>query len=521
LTSIQDKAPLPVRLIPGVIGILLFLAAGGYIKLSSLKILLYLVPVPIIVAAIHLLKHAGTVDSRHSRESDTINYIVYEVESQSGSKEGLDRLVDLIGERSASSSVRYTIISMVEGGYSRSFIILSSNSPNKLTIESEVFNTLASSILSGVRVRRINDPGIDDIALHVSNLPLTRNAPIIIARYNGGTGSSISPDRIYIGEDLDYPVSRRIYIELSDVKGHIGVFGSTGSGKSTTLSILAKRVSEKGISVIIMDWTGEYARLLEDLGAGYREVDPTRGEMTINPFEAINHNDSGIIIDILSNALGLTQPQEYLLQRILEARHPRSISELMELIEAYPEESKWDREVKRGLARRIGVLARGQGKILFKNGAKTLIPGGLTIVRCDRIRNASVRTAYILMYLAHLYTLTPSREVLIVIDEAHNIFTKGLSGFPDQLIAESRKYGLYLALATQAPSEISNSVILNTNTKILHALKSARDKQLISSTLSLSQDDAWRLDKLKPGEALVDAPSLGRPVFVKIDLTES
>jgi DNA helicase HerA-like ATPase len=109
-------------------------------------------------------------------------------------------------------------------------------------------------------------------------------------------------------------------------------------------------------------------------------------------------------------------------------------------------------------------------------------------------------------------------KVLIAIDEAHNIFNGEEAAFIEQLFSESRKYGVILAIATQSPSSIPNGVLLNTNTKIVHALRSARDKSIIAETMSLPRDYVEILDKLGPGEAIVQSPSNPQPLLIQVQL---
>ncbi|MEM4004949.1 MAG: DUF87 domain-containing protein, partial [Desulfurococcaceae archaeon] len=52
---------------------------------------------------------------------------------------------------------------------------------------------------------------------------------------------------------------------------HVLITGTTGSGKSRTASIIAKRISEElNIRVVILDWHSEYMYLLNR----YKVVDP-------------------------------------------------------------------------------------------------------------------------------------------------------------------------------------------------------------------------------------------------------
>ncbi|MCE4602247.1 MAG: ATP-binding protein, partial [Desulfurococcales archaeon] len=464
-----------------------------------------------------VVSRAGRIRVPEAIQEPGLGFRIFDVEVREG--EEAEKLVEIIRERASSSSVRYSILTVMEGSYTRSMVILSSFNEHKLVIESEVFKTLAASLAERVRLREISSPGVEArLAEVVAGISLRQGGGVLAYPSTGRPELPGSGD-VYLGELIDSTVPRRLYLSLNDVRGHIGVFGSTGSGKSTTLSVLASRLSTSGMSIVVMDWTGEYEALLGRIGASYRVMDPVKGEAPVNPLLLAKSGEIDVVVDILSRSLGLSQPQEYLLQRVLESSRPDSIDELLTMVDGHPEEAKWDREVKRGLARKLGVMARSSGGSAFRGNSGPSIVPGISIIRCDRIRNASLRTVYILVYLAYLYTIPPRREVVVVIDEAHNVFGSGWGGFPDQLIAESRKYGIYLILATQSPSEASNSVILNTNTKIVHALKSARDKQLVAATLSLG-DDSNRLDKLRPGEALVSAPSLSTPVFVKVDPRE-
>ncbi len=85
-------------------------------------------------------------------------------------------------------------------------------------------------------------------------------------------------------------------------------------------------------------------------------------------------------------------------------------------------------------------------------------------------------------------------------------------------MAESRKYRLHIAIATQSPSSIPNGVLLNSNTKVVHALRSPRDKEVISQTMNLHYGLLEELDKLRTGEALVQSPSTPRPALVRVEL---
>ena len=68
---------------------------------------------------------------------------------------------------------------------------------------------------------------------------------------------------ILLGKDV--LTGELVMLDENDLLHHIGVFGSTGSGKSTTLATIAKRVSAlMDVDVIVFDPKGDLIELLKD-----------------------------------------------------------------------------------------------------------------------------------------------------------------------------------------------------------------------------------------------------------------
>ena len=65
----------------------------------------------------------------------------------------------------------------------------------------------------------------------------------------------------YVKEDGYF--KETFYLNTNFLTRHICIFGTTGSGKSTTLSIIAYELNKLGIPVIIFDRTGEYTSRLK------------------------------------------------------------------------------------------------------------------------------------------------------------------------------------------------------------------------------------------------------------------
>ncbi len=527
--SLLDSVPLVLRLTLIATALSLLSYALGFTKLEYSLALAMVSVTPLLVFIVRRRFQLPSIrvpfnDNGYSVLSD-VSFRVLEVEVKARRDSVASGIAKVISDRASKGGVRYVFLSILEGDLKRSLILLVSRDPSKLSVEVEVLKSIISSFVEDVRVYDVNIPELAPLARWALEAKIHSKGLILLS---DSTLSSRHPFRgdleggplgIYLGEALDKPYSKPVMLEERDLEGHIGIFGSTGSGKSTTLSVLAERAwRQAGIPVLILDWTGEHSALLKARGVPFKEYNPAIGEASINPLDL--SSDTDYLVSVMVKSLSLSPPQAYMLLRALEQGKPRNLRELEAVIEVLSEESKWDREVKRALLRKIGMLTRGSYEAFKETKGITL--EGINVIRLDYIRNILARKSYALFILAGLFmersSGTGGPKVVIAIDEAHNIFSGEEASFIEQLFSESRKYGIILAVATQSPSSIPNSVLLNTNTKIVHALRSARDKSVIAETMSLKRDYVEILDKLGPGEAIIQSPSNPEPLLIQIQL---
>ncbi|MCK5919218.1 MAG: ATP-binding protein, partial [Cocleimonas sp.] len=102
---------------------------------------------------------------------------------------------------------------------------------------------------------------------------------------------------------------------------------------------------------------------------------------------------------------------------------------------------------------------------------------------------------------------------LTLIEEAHRLLARpdpsgggaqkqGVEMFAN-LLAEVRKYGEGLIIADQIPNNLIPEVIKNTNTKIIHRLLAADDRDTVGDAMGLNDEQKDFLPKLQAGEAIV------------------
>ncbi|MCE4611047.1 MAG: ATP-binding protein [Desulfurococcales archaeon] len=453
-----------------------------------------------------------------SRKS-SYNALGFEIDLAKTSRSSIQEISKFIADRAKLGSSRLIVASILEGSRSRVVVALSSTDEKRLKVDYEVLKTLISSTVEGVRIRDLSVEESENLARIAEKLtPASRSYPLII-----GIEDKEGEKGLFLGYKTGSIAPEKIYLSLNDVEGHISIFGATGTGKSTTLARIACGSAESfGLHSIILDWTGEHGEKAASIGCNPRSLDPLK-DLPLNPLiEADSEDDIVTVVDALSSSLNLTEPQEYMLLKVIEQGKPKSFTELEALIESAFEQSRWDREVKKALLRKIAVLTRGASKEAFSGDRFARLeyaPGSVTIVDVSRIPSQPARRAYTLLtlWLAHKSSKSTGKKILVAVDEAHNI-AGGEDGLLSRLAAEGRKDGLYLVIATQSPSLIPVRLIANTNTKIIHAIRSHRDLEVVRSAIYLPDSQAQRIPSLDRGEALLHSPSHPQPIFIKVSL---
>ncbi|HAA0416490.1 ATP-binding protein [Listeria monocytogenes] len=116
--------------------------------------------------------------------------------------------------------------------------------------------------------------------------------------------------------------------------------------------------------------------------------------------------------------------------------------------------------------------------------------------------------------------------IVLVLDEAHQFLNKivvddffqtmALSSF-EQISKESRKYGLFLCLATQMPRDIPVGTLSQMGTFIVHRLINYNDKEAIRQACSSANSNILSyLPVLGEGEAILTGVDFSMPLSVKV-----
>ena len=153
------------------------------------------------------------------------------------------------------------------------------------------------------------------------------------------------------------------------------------------------------------------------------------------------------------------------------------------------------------------------------------------ILELDDLRSGNDKAFVMGLILARLSESLKIRHAaqndfrhITLVEEAHRLLSRedhssarkaAVESFTD-LLAEVRKYGECLIIADQIPNKLAPDVLKNTNTKIIHQLFAADDKDAIGDAMMLEQNQREYLSSLLAGEVIVFTATTPKPVNLKI-----
>lgn len=118
--------------------------------------------------------------------------------------------------------------------------------------------------------------------------------------------------------------------------------------------------------------------------------------------------------------------------------------------------------------------------------------------------------------------------VHLIIDEAHNILNDTYKNTGDdwqdyrlsvfeEIIKEGRKFGFYITLASQRPSDISQTITSQLHNFFIHRLVNDKDLRMLENTMpTLDKSSYQMIPSLDQGEAVITGNALSIPIFTKV-----
>lgn len=115
----------------------------------------------------------------------------------------------------------------------------------------------------------------------------------------------------------------------------------------------------------------------------------------------------------------------------------------------------------------------------------------------------------------------------ILIDEAHNLlysdfdnenYHKTTIDVFEKIVKEGRKFGVFLTISSQRPSDISNTIISQLHNYLIHKLVNPNDLDKIRKAVAyLDSSSLDFITVLSPGECIVSGTAVKLPQFVQVE----
>jgi len=350
-----------------------------------------------------------------------------------------------------------------------------------------------------------------------------------------------------LGYIIDTSNSKYFELESNNLNRHLCIFGATGTGKSTTLTILSYELNKEEIPCLILDRTGEFVRKLKKIENCYVYI-PGKN-LYLSPFDVWNNLEKELKIQnelwLLSEFCKLTWDMELtplqtrLIISALNKIYSNNLNANFEILikkvrEIAKEEVKLWYESAEAIASRFEIFTIGFFKNIFEKSIieelfQALFTTGIHIVDLSIFEHDSPKNLFSLILITiitlkmKMMGFSYKPRLVLIIDEAQNLASKNSPNIISKIAMEMRKYGLSLVLASQRPSMISMDILANAGCIISHQLLNAYDIEILKNFASLSKyihalDTTLYL--LKPGEALARTPEYIEGVIVKIGTEE-
>jgi len=338
---------------------------------------------------------------------------------------------------------------------------------------------------------------------------------------------------ILYGRKALYP----LFIDKENLLTHVGIFGSTGYGKTNIAYWLIKKLHEKKIPVLIFDFSKRnYKDLLAtdlrkdiDIYTVGRDAAPFRFN-PLKPPEGIQLSQwMKEFSSIFDHAYWLLGGGRHIILKALdrvysEKKNPR-LSDIKKWLNEYGEtklparERNWLATAERPLEslcfREIGEIFECE---FGTKPSEFFVPGKITILELDAL-DTNDKTFFIeiiMQWIRDWLIVSNKREELIgavILEEAHHVLNRekanklGSETVIDLVFREIRELGLGMIYIDQHPSMISYPAMGNTSTHVYMNLgldtKHSSDIMDAANMLGLNEDDRDYLRRLPVGQGFV------------------
>lgn len=338
-------------------------------------------------------------------------------------------------------------------------------------------------------------------------------------------------------------------IDSASICQHMGVFATTGMGKSNMMKRMAGALMESGkAGLLILDPHGEYIDGGKEGLRGLMHHPKAATNLDIFVTRAVEANatdirisTSEITVQDMQNLWQFSDPQVELLHAVWSRERDNWLNYLVDtdtqtIFQAFNEQFF---EGSIGVVGRRAASLAGSGFVtrdprisITKTIVSKLHQGKVVLVDLsgaterEELLISSVLARAIFQENSRLFRdkaeFKKIPPCIIALEEAQRVFNNAQGGIFPQIAREGRKFKTGLCAISQQPKLIDNEVISQFNTLVILGLADRQDRERLTSS---ARQDISKLDyeiqTLMTGEGLVTGPNTPFALPLKIDLYES
>ena len=339
-------------------------------------------------------------------------------------------------------------------------------------------------------------------------------------------------------------------IDGADIPSHVGVFATTGMGKSNLMKVLAASVMMSGkYGMLVLDPHGEYydgggegnRKGLKDLKVSEERLSVYSSRPLSGNYNKLRLSADEITAADVKNVYDFSEAQKEALT-YASMRYGRSW-----ILELYRKETDeiFDDFKGKIYEQTIAVIKR-RLELLFRSDIvtgdhsqsitariiedlkdkKVVLVDTSNMFEAEELLVSTVITRAVFQHNKNAYgdaqKFAEIPPMLLALEEAQRVLGMSRGNIFSQIAREGRKFRTGLCAVSQQPKLISNEVISQFNTLCIMGLADRRDREILKDS---ARQDIGQLDNeiqmLMPGEGLITSPRSPFALPVKIYLFES
>lgn len=332
-------------------------------------------------------------------------------------------------------------------------------------------------------------------------------------------------DGLHIGKTVS-GTPAAVTLRRQTIQRHMFICGTTGSGKSYAMGVIAEELVSHGLPIVFIDTQDEYSTLVEKLGG-----------TVVEPGKDFNIRISSLsereLLDLIPNATelqgGIISASFLELQDELRSgrRERFLLQDLLDQIDIVGpnltnSQSSVDLARRRtAYLRRVEIFGEGISRADWR---KMMYP--CLSIKCKRLTSHRLQTVAtaVLRELQDLRLRGHIPPYVAVIDEAHLFVPEGEGSACKQIIREGvrigRHHGIAMVLLTQSPVDIDKRAIRQCNTRLVFALEPDQLDAIRGVKADASDEMLQALPKLQQGVCLLSGTyeSIKHTILVDVRL---